>query len=161
MSAIQDLLAQHRFFKVFTPGMIATLSGRCALRRGRAGELAACAGDAAGLLVILSGRLQVEVHGTEQAGLVVETLGAGEICGSSWAFPPYRGVFDVRVVADTELLEFDGAALCQLVDTDLPLGHAVLQRMLQTMTERLRSTRLQLAVERRLPSETGERHGLN
>jgi CRP-like cAMP-binding protein len=153
MKPIDEVLAGHRFFKEFSPPMIAALAARGRLRQEPAGGFVVHEGDPAGLLAIVRGKLRVETYGPGRAGTRLETLVPGEVFGSSWTFPPSRWVFDLVAVEDAEIVSFEGDALRQLIEEDPKLGTALLKQLVRTLTERLRAARMQLTDVYRQPAQ--------
>ena len=153
MKPLDEVLAGHRFFKEFSPAMLAALAGQGRLRQEPAGRFVVHEGDPAGLLVIVRGKLRVETYGPGQAGTRLETIVPGEVFGSSWTFPPSRWVFDLVAVEDAELVSFEGDALRQLIEEDPKLGTVLLKQLVRTLTERLRAARMQLTDVYRHPAQ--------
>jgi hypothetical protein len=56
---------------------------------------------------------------------------AGEVCGWSWLFPPYRWRFDVQALELTRALVFDGQCLRVKCKADHDLGYVLMQRLAQ------------------------------
>ena len=86
--------------------------------------------------------LQVFVPG--RGPITLDTLGAGEVLGWSWLFPPYRWHFDAQTVEQTRAIAFNGECLRTKCDADPHLGYALMQRFAHIMMQRLQATRLQL-----------------
>jgi CRP-like cAMP-binding protein len=72
------------------------------------------------------------------------TLGAGDILGWSWLFPPYRWKFSARTMEETRALAADGKCLREKAERDHDLGYELLKRFAHVVEERLEATRLQL-----------------
>lgn len=100
--------------------------------------------DATTLYLIRRGLVAVEVHGPDRGGLVVDTVGPGQVVGWSWLVPPYRWTFDARAVEPVGAIAIDGACLRGKADDDPAFGYALLQRISTLLLDRLQSTRLQL-----------------
>ena len=91
-----------------------------------------------------SGKIALEVHSPHRGSLVVETLTAGDVLGWSWIFPPYRYMFDARVLDQTRAIAFDGACLRGKVEGDSELGYQLMRRMASVFSRRLAAARYQL-----------------
>jgi hypothetical protein len=76
--------------------------------------------------------------------MMITTLGAGELVGWSWLFPPYRWHFDARATELTRTIAFDGACLRDKCEQDHDLGYELMRRFASLMLDRLQATRLQL-----------------
>jgi CRP/FNR family transcriptional regulator, cyclic AMP receptor protein len=94
--------------------------------------------------LIQTGKVALDLHVPGREGVVIETLGDGEVLGWSWLFPPYRWHFGARAVATTHAVEFDGRAVRAVCDADPLLGYALTRRFLGVMLDRLQSTRVRL-----------------
>ena len=101
-------------------------------------------GDAADTFyVIRHGRVAIETA-TPTGSVVLDTEHDGDVVGWSWLVPPYRWTFDARATEETSLIAFDGACLRGKCAADPALGYALLQRVVQVMSTRLRSARVRL-----------------
>lgn len=93
---------------------------------------------------VRSGKVALEVYSPPRGALVVETVAASDVVGWSWIFPPYRYVFDARVLDRTRAIAFDGACLRGKADQDSDLGYQLMKRMAGVFTRRLAAARWQL-----------------
>lgn len=100
--------------------------------------------DADTFWAIRGGRVSIEIYSPGRGALGLETVGEGDILGWSWIFPPYRTVFDARVLERTRAIAFDGACLREKAEADPALGYALMTRMAGVFTRRLTSARLRL-----------------
>jgi CRP-like cAMP-binding protein len=94
------------------------------------------------LYLISSGRVALEIAGWDQP-FVVDTLGAGDEFGWSWALGN-PGVYQVRSLEPVEALVFQGSDLLDLCDSDPVFGHRLMRQLLGVVAERLQATRVQL-----------------
>jgi CRP/FNR family cyclic AMP-dependent transcriptional regulator len=110
-----------------------------------AGGLVLRAGDAADrLYIVLEGQVALSLHAPGRGDLVVETLGAGDVVGVSWALPHRRWDLDARAVTDVEALAIDAAPLRDLMEEDPTLGRILRHGIAGLLGERLHATRLRL-----------------
>jgi hypothetical protein len=93
--------------------------------------------------VVRVGSVALEIHAPTDP-LLIETLGAGDLVGWSWIFPPHRWVFDVEVLDRAHLIVIDAACLRDKCNADPAFGYRVMQRFAQVVVERLQATRLRL-----------------
>jgi CRP/FNR family transcriptional regulator, cyclic AMP receptor protein len=93
---------------------------------------------------IRKGKVALEVYAPPRGALVVETVATGEALGWSWLFPPYRFMFDARVLQTTRAIAFDGACLRGKTESDHELGYQLMLRMAEAFTKSLAATRWQL-----------------
>ena len=74
----------------------------------------------------------------------IQTLGAGDVLGWSWLFPPYYWNFDARATEQTQAVFFYGTRLREKCEDDSQLGYEMMKRMSAVMLQRLQATRKQL-----------------
>jgi CRP/FNR family cyclic AMP-dependent transcriptional regulator len=94
--------------------------------------------------VVRDGSVALETFVPARGAVTIETIGAGEVVGWSWLFPPYRSHFDARALSSVRATAFDGACLRGKCDDDPALGYDLVRRFAQVFTERLHWTRLRL-----------------
>jgi CRP/FNR family cyclic AMP-dependent transcriptional regulator len=94
--------------------------------------------------LVREGLISVEVNVPHRGLTTVQTVGAGDVLGWSWLFPPCRWHFSARTLQMTRALSFDGACLRGKCDEDHDLGYELYRRFSRVITERLEATRLQL-----------------
>ena len=88
--------------------------------------------------------MSVEIATPQGTPIVVETLGAGELLGVSWLFPPHRWAFDAVAQERTSATALDAACLRGKCDDDPVLGYALFKRFALLMRDRLQASRLQM-----------------
>lgn len=94
--------------------------------------------------IITSGKVQVGLRRTGRDGIVIQTLGPGEMAGLSWYAPPYRWNWDVTAAVDTDVLALEAAEVREVCDQDAGFRAAILKVIVTEMHQRLVHTRLQL-----------------
>ena len=73
--------------------------------------------------------------------VVIETIGAGDLLGWSWMFPPYTWNFTARAIEPTTAIFFYGTILREYCERDPSLGYELFKRMAPVMLRRLQSAR--------------------
>ena len=138
-------LAKHPFFETMNPGRLKIFSACATGVSYAAGKQIYREGDRADqFLLIQQGKVAVELFAAERGAIVIQTVGAGEILGWSWLFPPFRRRFDARAVQNTNAFALDGVYLREKAELDHRLGYELLKRFSKIVVERLQATRLQL-----------------
>ena len=94
--------------------------------------------------LIREGLVSIEAIVPQKGPMIVQTVGAGEMLGWSWLFPPYNWHFQARTQTMTRALSFDGKCLRGKCEDDHDLGYELLKRFSRVLTERLEATRVQL-----------------
>jgi CRP/FNR family transcriptional regulator, cyclic AMP receptor protein len=94
--------------------------------------------------LIETGKVLLESVSSSGEPLVIETIGAGDLLGWSWMFPPYTWQFTARVVEPTTAIFFYGTILREFCEKDHSLGYQLLKRMSAVMVKRLQAARRQM-----------------
>ncbi len=145
IKTIRDLLGEHPLFRDFRTDLLDLMAG-CGenVHFAPAASILREGQQADRFFLLRSGKaaLQVEVPG--RGPVVIETLGAGEVLGVSWPFPPHRWAFDAIAVEPTSAIAMDAVCLRAKCDEDHELGYQVFHRFALLMRDRLQATRLQL-----------------
>lgn len=145
MEGLERILAEHPFFAGMEAGHLRLVLGcarNCRFEEGR--YLLREGALANEFFLIRHGRVALEIAGPGQKPIVFETLGEGEIVGTSWLVPPYRWLFDVRAMELTRAIGIDAACLRAKCEVDHHLGYEMMKRFLPILTRRLHATRLQI-----------------
>ena len=74
----------------------------------------------------------------------VKILGAGDLLGWSWMFPPYVWQFTARAIEPTTALFFYAAILREYCEKDHSLGYELLKRISAVMVTRLQAAHDQM-----------------
>ena len=98
--------------------------------------------------LLISGEVVLESTGDqrddERKPVVIGTVGAGEVLGWSWLFPPYYWMFEARAVTPVRAIFFYGSRLREKCETDHELGYQLMKRTSEIVIGRLQSTRRRL-----------------
>jgi CRP/FNR family transcriptional regulator, cyclic AMP receptor protein len=141
---VEDLAAEVPLLADLEPSMRALVAGCASLAHFARGAYLAREGAPADTFFVLrQGHVALELKAPAR-GIVIETLGAGQVCGWSWLVAPYQWQFDVRAVEAVGALAFDAACLRGKIERDDALGYALMRRFAPIMLERLQATRLRL-----------------
>lgn len=143
MRTLDQELAEHPFFKGMTPAEIQLIAGCGSNVQFVRDEHLFREGDAADTFYVMrAGTVALETSGAQHGALIIETIGAGEVLGWSWLFPPYRWHFSGRAVEAVRAISLDGACLREKCERDHDFGYAMMQRFAAIIVERLQATRL-------------------
>ena len=134
------------FLKGLHPSHLKTLCA-CGMKTTfAAGEVVFREDDTANrFYVILSGTVALEAQQDSGDLIRIQTLGAGDVLGWSWMFPPFRWHFDARALEPVNAVFFYATRLREHCEADAELGYALVMRIAQVMMERLQATRRQLS----------------
>ena len=145
MKTIDEIIAEHRFFKDMKSEYLQILAG-CAtnvtfeardyvLRQGHSADY---------FYVIRHGAIAIEVHDLGKGPLNVQTVVENDVLGWSWLFPPYQWNYDARAMTLVRATAFDGKCLRDKCEADHDLGYELMKRFADIMMDRLQATRMQV-----------------
>jgi CRP/FNR family transcriptional regulator, cyclic AMP receptor protein len=145
MQNIEEVLAEHHFFKGLGLSNIQLIAGCASNVQFRAGEFLFREGEEANhFYVIRHGKVTVETFVPGRGPITLQTIGPGDVIGWSWLFPPYKWNFDARALDVTRATSFDGKCLRSKCDEDHSLGYLLMERFAHIIMDRLQATRVQL-----------------
>jgi len=140
-NVVVEGLRSHPFLKGFEPSFIEALARIAKSARYAGNHVILQQGEeSTQLYLITSGRVALEISGRDQP-FRVDTLGAGEEFGWSWALGN-PGVYQVRTLEPVEALVLSASELAARCDADSAFGYALMRRLLGVVAERLQATRL-------------------
>lgn len=91
--------------------------------------------------VIRSGAVTLDQQVNELHRVTVASLGAGDMLGWSWLFPPHQWDFGAQAFSPVRAYEFDAAAVLRLCEEDPKLGMALVRNVAEILAHRLEMTR--------------------
>jgi CRP/FNR family transcriptional regulator, cyclic AMP receptor protein len=91
--------------------------------------------------LIETGKVILESSGRLGDPVIIDNVGAGDLLGWSWMFPPYVWHFTARAVERTEAIFFYGTILREYCEHDHSLGYELFKRMSAVMIKRLQAAR--------------------
>jgi CRP-like cAMP-binding protein len=89
--------------------------------------------------LVETGKVILESSGALGDPVVVDTIGAGDLIGWSWMFPPYTSHFTARAAVPTAAIFFYGTILREYCEKDHSLGYELLKRMTVVMNRRMQA----------------------
>jgi CRP-like cAMP-binding protein len=109
------------------------------------GEILFREGDPANAFYLIeSGAVMIETRnpsGTTE----IQAVGAGDVLGWSWLFPPFAWHFQARAVEPTRAIRCDGGHLLVTAEENPRFGYDLMRRVSQVVIQRLQATRERLA----------------
>ncbi|MEW2305481.1 cyclic nucleotide-binding domain-containing protein [Streptomyces sp. NPDC006655] len=91
--------------------------------------------------VIRSGAVNLDQEVTSHKRVTVASLGAGDLLGWSWLFPPYTWDFGAVAFSRVRAYEYDAAAVLALCVEDPLLGLSLVRTVAEILAGRLEITR--------------------
>jgi CRP-like cAMP-binding protein len=145
VQTIAEYLPQHPFFEGLDESVAVLVAGCAVNVHFRPGQHLFHEGEPADTFyVIRHGRVSLEVRTPAGPSVVVDSAHDNDVVGWSWLVPPHRWLFDARATDETSAIAFDGVCLREKCDADPAIGYAMLQRVVQVMSNRLQSARVRL-----------------
>jgi CRP/FNR family transcriptional regulator, cyclic AMP receptor protein len=91
--------------------------------------------------LIETGKVILESSARFGDPVIIDKVGAGDLLGWSWMFPPYVWHFTARAIEPTEAIFFYGTILREYCERDHSLGYELFKRMSVVMIKRLQAAR--------------------
>jgi CRP-like cAMP-binding protein len=91
--------------------------------------------------LIESGEVVLESGSEFGEPVIVDRIGAGDLLGWSWMFPPYAWHFTARAAKPTKAIFFYGTILREYCERDHSLGYELFKRMAPIMLKRMQAAR--------------------
>jgi CRP/FNR family cyclic AMP-dependent transcriptional regulator len=138
-------VAAHPYLIGISPHHVRLLAD-CAMRaQFTAGYVIFRKGETANRFYLIeSGKVALESSAGDQVVTIGE-VGAGDLLGWSWIFPPYLWHFDARAVEPTTAIFLYGTILREYCEADPALGYELFKRMSEVMMRRLQAAREKLS----------------
>lgn len=139
------LIGEHPFFKGLDPLHLRRLAASAMLTSFKQDELIFREGDMANrFYLIRDGKVALEAPRREGEPTLVQYIGAGDVLGWSWLFPPYYWHFDARAVEPTNAVFFYGTRLREQCEQDHSFGYEMMKRTSEVVIARLQAERKRL-----------------
>jgi CRP-like cAMP-binding protein len=150
VKAVESVIADHPFLRGLSPAHLRLLADSAMRMHYRAGELIFREGEPANRFYLIEqGRVSLESHKQGEEPATVQVIGAGDVLGWSWLFPPYYWHFDARTLEPTTAIFIYGTRLREQCEQDHDFGYEMMKRMTQVVIGRLQNARRQLLGARR------------
>jgi CRP-like cAMP-binding protein len=145
MTVDRTLLETNELLRTLSPAEKDSLFDLAIGRSYPAGELIFAENDKAySVILLLDGRVGVQMDIGNGRKLMVSTVEPGEITAWSGLVPPYQFTASGRAVEDCEVAIFRSEDLNRLFDENPRFGYQFMQRIAGVAAERLRDAHLQL-----------------
>jgi CRP-like cAMP-binding protein len=143
-----EYLSSHPFFAELSDDILTFLS-ECSSRRDiKKGDILFRLGEKADkFYVVLNGQISIEMPAIMGPTLEIQTLVNDQVLGWSWLILPYQWSFQTKAEEDTELLQFDGAAILARCEQEPKFGYEVLKKFAGLMSVRLNAARQKMMDE--------------
>src|ERR1051326_7768082 len=103
--SVEKLILTHPFLEGMSPHQLRLLADCAMTAHFTANELIFREGDPANrFYLLLTGKVAIESQAAGKTRALIQPMGAGEILGWSWLFPPYFWHFDARALEPTDTI---------------------------------------------------------
>ena len=143
-----EYLSVHEFFSEFSDDVLKFLCECSSTSEIKKGQILFRQGENADkFYVIRNGRISIEMPAIMGPTLEIQTLDKDQVLGWSWLISPYKWNFQTRAEEDSELLQFDGAALLARCEQEPKFGYELLKKFAGLMSVRLNAARQKMMDE--------------
>lgn len=153
-SPLQDTLTERLLNHPFIHGLddkyIPLLFDCCMAVKFEAGQEIFKEGDLANRFYLIEkGKVQLEAPNATQGDVPIQIIGAGDVLGWSWLFPPYYWHFSARAIEPVTSLFLYGTRLLVQCEDDPELGYKIMKKTASVLIQRLNATRKELIKAKR------------
>jgi CRP-like cAMP-binding protein len=135
-------VALHPFLAGMDATQLALLTDCAMVSHFKHGQIILREGEIANRFYLIeTGKVVLQSGETFGDPVVIETIGAGDLLGWSWMFPPYSWHFTARAIEPTEAIFFYGTILREYCERDPSLGYDLFKRLAPVMLRRLQAAR--------------------
>jgi CRP/FNR family transcriptional regulator, cyclic AMP receptor protein len=147
LSTTEYLLA-HEFFSKFNDDLLKFLCECSSTHEIKKGKLLFRQGDNADkFYVVRTGLISIEMPAILGPTLEIQSLDKDQVLGWSWLISPYKWNFQTRAEEDSELLQFDGAAILARCEQEPKFGYELLKKFAVLMSVGLNAARQKMMDE--------------
>ena len=138
-------VALHPFLVGMNHKQLALLTDCAMVVQFKKGQVIFREGESANRFYLIeTGKVILESSGALGDPVVIDTIGAGDLLGWSWMFPPYVWHFTARATEPTAAIFFYGTILREYCERDHSLGYELFKRMGAVMIKRLQAARTKM-----------------
>jgi CRP/FNR family cyclic AMP-dependent transcriptional regulator len=142
VETMKTRVALHPFLVGMSRTHLALLTDCAIPVRFKTGQLIFREGECANRFYLIeTGKVILESGGNPGNQVLVDTIGAGDLLGWSWLFPPHTWHFSARAVEPTTAIFFYGTILREYCEKDHSLGYELLKRVTAVMNRRMQAAR--------------------
>ncbi len=144
-NSLESIIVFHPFFQGMKPEHLEVIAGCSTEATFESDQILFREGEPANkFYLIQSGRVALEARELADGTVSVQELGAGDVLGWSWVFPPFVWHFQARALEPTGAVVLDGAHLMVAAERNGNFGYELMKRVAQVLIHRLQATRKQL-----------------
>ena len=146
--SITEYLSAHEFFSEFSDDILKFLCECSSTREIKKGQILFLQGEHADkFYVVRSGRISIQMPAIMGPALEIQAVDEDQVLGWSWLISPYQWNFQTKAEEDSELLQFDGAAILARCEQEPKFGYELLKKFAGLMSVRLNAARQKMMDE--------------
>ena len=146
--SITEYLSAHEFFSEFSDDVLKFLCECSSMREIKKGQILFRQGEHADkFYVVRSGRISLQMPAIMGPPLEIQAVDEDQVLGWSWLISPYKWNFQTKAEDDSELLQFDGAAILARCEQEPKFGYELLKKFAGLMSVRLNAARQKMMDE--------------
>lgn len=146
--SINDYLLTHEFFSGFSDDLLKFLCECSSTHEIKTGQILFQQGESADkFYVVRTGRIALQMPAIMGPVLEIQTVDNDQVLGWSWLIAPYKWNFQTIAEEDTELLQFDGAAILARCEQEPQFGFELLKKFAALMSVGLNAARQKMMDE--------------
>ena len=146
--SITEYLSAHEFFSEFSDDVLKFLCECSSMREIKKGQILFLQGEHADkFYIVCSGLISIQMPAIMGPALEIQAVDEDQILGWSWLISPYQWNFQTKAEDDSELLQFDGAAILAQCELDPKLGFELVKKFAALMSVGLNAARLKMMDE--------------
>jgi CRP/FNR family transcriptional regulator, cyclic AMP receptor protein len=143
-----EYLSAHEFFSEFSDDLLKFLCECSSTREIKKGQVLFRQGENADkFYVVRNGRISIQMPAIMGPTLEIQTLDKDQVLGWSWLISPYKWNFQTKAEEDSELLQFDGAAILARCEQEPKFGYELLKKFAALMSVGLNAARQKMMDE--------------
>jgi CRP-like cAMP-binding protein len=145
MQRLKTIISKHPIFKGLDKRYIELIANHSSIVTFSPDDLIFREGDEANeCYIILEGKVSLEITmSPDREPITIQNIGAGDVLGWAWLFPPHKRRFDARAITPIKAIAIDGKFLRTRCEKDHHLGYELMKRFAILIEERLRAVRSQ------------------
>ena len=143
-----EYLSAHEFFSEFSDDVLKFLCECSSTHEIKKGQILFRQGENADkFYVVRNGRISIQMPAIMGPTLEIQTLDKDQVLGWSWLISPYKWNFQTKAEEDSELLQFDGAAILARCEQEPKFGYELLKKFAVLMSVGLNAARQKMMDE--------------
>ena len=148
MNYLEPVIERHPFFHNMKREHIAVVATNAFEMEFKSGEFLIHEEEPANRFFLIErGKIAIEAHQHGPISVELEELGAGDVLGWSWLFPPFTWHLRARAIEPTKVIVLNAAHLLRVAENDHSFGYEIMKRVAQIIIHRLQAARRQLVAQ--------------